>query len=144
MAEVNYHNRFIQEHCKLITLDKISTFFNPPFSYLLRKVECLIFGLLPFQVNSFCILFSSLIICIGTLVTREKCMILDIAKVLKIVIVSSRVKCCILHNFSTFSIFQTRFYFPLNFFLHLFLVKFSLFLQYFQPPIKNQPAKISL
>ena len=134
MDEMNYYDLFIQEHCKLVTLDKISTFFNPPFSYLLCKVECLIFGLLPFQVNSFCILFSSLIICIGTLVTREKCMILDIAKVLKIVFFSSRVEFCILHNFSTFSIFETCFYFPRNFFLHLFHVKSPLFLQYFPTP----------
>ena len=47
--ELSY-NRFIQEHCKLITLDKISTFFKPPFSYLLHKVECLIFGLFPNSV----------------------------------------------------------------------------------------------
>ena len=108
MDEMNYHIIFfIQKHCKLITLDKMSTFFKPPFSYLLHKVACLIFGFLPFQINSFCILFSSLIICVGTLVTRERCMILDIAKVLKIVIFPSRVKFRILHNFSTFSIFRT-------------------------------------
>ena len=104
--ELSY-NRFIQDHCKLITLDKISTFLKPPFSHLVHKVECLVFELFPFQMNYFCILFSSLIISVGKLVTGERCMIYDIAKVLKIVIFPSRVKFRILHNFSTFSIFRT-------------------------------------
>ena len=65
------------------------------------------FGLLPFQINSFCILFSSLIISAEILVTRERCIILDILKVLKIVIFLSRVKFCVFDNFSTFSIFRT-------------------------------------
>ena len=106
---MNYHiyNRFIQEHCKLIILDKISTFVKPPFSYLLHKVECLVFGFFPFQMNSFCIMFSSLIISIGMLVTRERCTTINIAKILKIVIFPSTVKFYILHNSSAFSIFQT-------------------------------------
>ena len=42
------YNCFMQEHCKLIILDKISAYFKPRFSYLLQKVVCLIFRLFPF------------------------------------------------------------------------------------------------
>ena len=69
-------------------------------------MESLIFGLLPFQVNSFRTLFSLLIISTRALVAREGCLILDIAEVLEKVHFPSTIKSCILHNFSTF------FYFP--------------------------------
>ena len=89
----------------LITLVKISTFFKPQFSHLLYEVECLIFGLFTFEMSYFCILFSLLIIFIGTLVARKRSIISDIAKVLKILICPFTVKFRILHNFSAFSIF---------------------------------------
>ena len=58
--------------------------------------------MLPFQIDYFVILFSLLIISVGTLGTRERCIILEITKVLKIVLF------CILFNFSTFSfLFRT-------------------------------------
>ena len=59
------------------------------------------------KINYFCILFSLLLISVGTLVTSGRCIISDIAKVLKTVIFSSTVKFYILHNLSVFSIFRT-------------------------------------
>ena len=120
-------------------------------------MECLIFGLFPFQINSFCILFSLLIISIGTIVTRERCMILDIAKVLEMIIFPSTVKFRILHNFSTFSIFQTclikfpslsSFYYKKNVFLK-FLLFFGLsqYNQYHRVsviPISGYPFHLNL
>ena len=97
----------MQEHCKLIILHKISIFFKPPFSYLLHEVVCLFFVLIPSQLNSSCIFFSSLVISVATLVTRERCISLDIAKILKIVIYHYTVKSRILHNFINFFTFQT-------------------------------------
>ena len=108
--ELSY-NYFIQEYfisfiyCKLITWDKISIFFQSPFSYLLHKVECLLFGLFLFQISSLVFCLVALTISVGALVTRERCIILDIAKVSRIAIFSSKVKFCILHNLSSFSIF---------------------------------------
>ena len=58
----------------------MSPFFKPPFSHLLHKVMCFIFGLFSFQINYFCILFSLLIISVGTFMTSESFKILDIAK----------------------------------------------------------------
>ena len=74
---------------------------------MLHKEACLIFGLFPFQINYFCIMFSLLIISVRTLVTREIYIISDITKVLKVVVLPSAVKFLIIHNFSTFSIFWT-------------------------------------
>ena len=92
-------------------------------------MESLIFGLLPFQVNSFRTLFSLLIISTRALVTREGCLILDIAEVLEKVHFPSTIKSCILHNFSTF------FYFPnmsdkVFFYFQVFYYKINIYLKF--------------
>ena len=89
------------------------------------KVESLIFWLLLFQVNSFRTLFSLLIISTRALVTREECLILDIAEVLEIVNFPSTIKSCILHNFSTLFYFPNMpdkvFYYKINIYLKFLL-----------------------
>ena len=80
------------EHCRLVILDEMSTSFKPPLSKLLIRVFSLIFGLLWFQIKSLCILFSSVIVELGKTVTEARCIILEIANVLKIVIFPSRVE----------------------------------------------------
>ena len=128
---MNYHIIFLSRSIVYqLTLDKIFTFFKLLFSYLLHKVECLIFGLFPFQINSFCILFTLLIISVGTWVARERCMILDIAKVLKIVIFPSTVKFCIFHKFSAFLFSEHKVFFCLKFFI-IFYYKKNVFLNFF-------------
>ena len=84
------------EHCRLAILDGMSTSFKPPLSQLLIRVFPLIFGLLWFQINSLCILFSWVIVELDKTVTEARFIILVIANVLKIEIFPSRV------NFSSF------------------------------------------
>ena len=97
-------NSFLtHEHCKLVILEGMSTFFKP--RKLLIRVFSLIFGLLWFEINSLCLLFSWVIIDLGKTITETRCITLEIANVLKIVNFPSRDKILILQIFKTVSIF---------------------------------------
>ena len=94
---------FIQEHCKLTTFEKISTFFRPPYSQSLHKVLFLIFGFFPFHINSICILVSKLIVVVDISVTKARRINFEIANDLKTtILLPSIVKFLSFHNFKIF------------------------------------------
>ena len=87
------------EHCRLVILEGMSTSFKPPLSNLLIRVFSLIFDLLWSQINSLCISFYWVIVELSKTVTEARCIVLEIANVLKIVIFPSRVKFLIIQIF---------------------------------------------
>ena len=64
------YNLLIQEHCRLVVLERMSIFCKPTFSKFLYKGLCLILGIPPDQVNSFPIFCSPKIIVFGIAVTK--------------------------------------------------------------------------
>ena len=88
--------------------------FQTAFVKIVNEIFSLIFVFLWFHIKSLCILFSSVITESGKTATEARCMILEIANVLKIVIFPSMVRFLILQIFKTDSIFSISFW---NFFL---------------------------
>ena len=76
----------------MVILDRISKSFKPSLSKMVSRVFSLIFGLSGFPIHSLYILFDRVIVELGKTVTEARCIILDIANVLKIVIFPSRVR----------------------------------------------------
>ena len=93
------NNLRIHEHCKLTILEIISTLFKPPLSYSLRIVSCLIFVFFPLHKNYFWMFFNRSIKLAGTFVTNARWIILENARVLKILILPSNVRFLVPHIF---------------------------------------------
>ena len=76
----------------------MSTFFKPPFSKLLQRVLCLIFGFAECHKNCFWIVYNSSSMARGTAIIKEMYTIFEIAKVLKISIFPSSDKERVFHR----------------------------------------------
>ena len=87
----------------------MSTFFRPPFSYLLQWVICFNLGFPFFQINCFCVFSNGAITLGGTWLTKARCTNFDIAKVLKTKILHSIVSYRILDSFSNLLVFMIHF-----------------------------------
>ena len=79
--------------------------FKTPVFEIGRYCFVLIFGLVD-QMNCFCIFFISTLISVRTLIIIERYAISEVARVLKAIILPSRVRLRILHIFKTFWIFD--------------------------------------
>ena len=86
------YSLFTHELWRLFTLFRMSTFFRPPFSYLLQRVLCFILGLELFHKKEVWIVSKALITWVGTGAIRDWKIIFEIAKLLKTTIHPSRVK----------------------------------------------------
>ena len=88
--EITIKQSFYPEHCRKITLKKMSTFYSPPFLYSLHEALSLIFRFFPFQINPICTLFDKLIIGASISVTKARWIIFKTANDLetKILIIS--------------------------------------------------------
>ena len=81
--KLSSYSLLTQEHLRLVILEKISTFFSPPCSNSLQRVECYKLRFPIFEINFFCIFSNWAIALDGTSFTKARCTIFDIAKALK-------------------------------------------------------------
>ena len=80
--KLSSYSLLTQEHLRLVILEKISTFFSPPCSNSLQRVECYKLRFPIFEINFFCIFSNWAIALDGTSFTKARCTIFDIAKIL--------------------------------------------------------------
>ena len=112
------------EHYKLVILEGMSTSFKPRkllIRKLLFRVFSLIFGLLWFEINSLCLLFSWVIIELGKTITEARCITLEIANVLKIVNFPSRDKISHSPDFQN-SLYFLKMIFEILFIFQVFVI----------------------
>ena len=103
------YSLFTHELWRLFTLFRLSTFFRPPFSYLLWKFLCFILGLELFHKKEVWIVSKALITWVGTGAIRAWKTIFEIAKLLKTTIRPSRVRFRCRQRFNTLCTLETIF-----------------------------------